>query len=117
MGLTGLNQKCPSFEQTWFPGPLLFPSFCYKGREEERLCEGGWLCTPCIINASPFPLLLLILKDPSVKIRTAEGTKYKPLSSPPILVTLHLHLPESNFHLEVCQSSVERKSKFLLTFG
>ena len=59
----------------------------------------------------PIHTLLLMIKDPGVKIRTAEGTKYKPLSSPPILVTQHLHLPESNFHIKVGQSPRERKSQ------
>ena len=72
---------------------------------------------PLYHQCIPIPTLLLTIKDPSVKIRSAEGTKYKPLSSPLILVTQHLHLPESNFHLKVRQSPVERKSKFLLTFG
>ena len=58
--------------------------------------------------------MLLMIKDPGVKIRSAEGTNYKPLSSPLILVTQHLHLPESNFHLKVRQSPVERKSKIFV---
>ena len=62
----------------------------------------------------PIPILLLMIKDPGVKIRSAEGTKYKRLSSPPILVTQHLYLPESNFQLKVRQSPVERKSKIFV---